>query len=93
VLIGCQRSRDIHDHFYPDRAPALTQLDICPAALAARRPPLPPGEARLTKCCLLEEHVETRGDTVVVPWGASFVLVADGLARASELASKGGGQG
>ncbi|MEP6815932.1 MAG: hypothetical protein ABI873_10315 [Marmoricola sp.] len=87
ALVGCQRSRAIHDHFYPERAEGLVQLDICPAALAARRP-LPPGEARLTKCCLLEDHVETRGDTVVVPWGASFGLVVEGLALAADLAEK-----
>jgi hypothetical protein len=87
VLLGCARSRAIHDHFYPERAPSVRQIDICPAALATRIP-LPPGEARLTKCCLLEEDIETRGDTVVVPWGASFTLVAEGLATASELAEK-----
>ncbi|MCW2788675.1 MAG: hypothetical protein JWQ91_2546 [Aeromicrobium sp.] len=87
VLLGCARSRAIHDHFYPDIAPHLQQIDICPAALA-RSLPLPPGEARLTKCCLLEEHIETRGDTVVVPWGASFSLVSQGLATASELAGE-----
>ncbi|TQS19065.1 DUF7714 family protein [Microbispora hainanensis] len=87
VLLGCARSRAIHDHFYPDQAANLRQIDICPAALAATLP-LPPGEARLTKCCLLEENIETRGDTVVVPWGASFTLVAEGLATASELAGK-----
>ena len=86
VLLGCRRSRDIHDHFYPERSRSLTQIDICPAAFAARRD-LAPGEARLTKCCLLEDHVETRGRTVVVPWGAGFGHVAEGLARASELAS------
>lgn len=87
LLLGCARSRAIHDHFYPDRAAGVTQVDICPAALAAARP-LPPGEARLTKCCLLEEHIETRGDTVVVPWGASFTLVSAGLAAASDLAEE-----
>lgn len=86
VLLGCARSRAIHDHFYPDQAQALRQIDICPARLAAASP-VPPGEARLTKCCLLEEHVETRGDTVVVPWGASFDLVAEGLQAAADLAS------
>jgi hypothetical protein len=87
VLLGCARSRAIHDHFYPEKAPSVRQIDICPAALATRLP-LPPGEARLTKCCLLEESIETRGDTVVVPWGASFTLVAEGLAAASELAGE-----
>jgi hypothetical protein len=87
VLLGCARSRAIHDHFYPEKASSVRQVDTCPAALATRMP-LPPGEARLTKCCLLEESIETRGDTVVVPWGASFTLVAEGLAAASELAGR-----
>jgi hypothetical protein len=85
VLIGCARSRAIHDHFYPDQAASLRQIDMCPARLAADSP-VPAGEVRLTKCCLLETHIETRGDTVVVPWGASFDLVADGLRAAAGLA-------
>lgn len=86
VLLGCARSRAIHDHFYPDQADALRQIDICPARLAEASP-VPAGHARLTKCCLLEEHIETRGDTVVVPWGASFDLVGKGLRAAAELAA------
>jgi hypothetical protein len=87
VLLGCARSRAIHDHFYPDRAQTVKQVDLCPITLAAKLP-LPPGEARLTKCCLLEEHIETRGDTVVVPWGSSFTLVAEGLTQAAALAEQ-----
>lgn len=86
VLLGCARSRAIHDHFYPDQADSLRQIDICPARLAAAAP-VPPDHARLTKCCLLEEHIETRGDTVVVPWGASFDLVRQGVRTAAELAA------
>jgi hypothetical protein len=85
VLVGCARSRAIHDHFYPEQAESVRQVDMCPARLAAAAP-VPAGEVRLTKCCLLEEHIETRGDTVVVPWGASFDLVAEGLRAAAELA-------
>ena len=85
VLLGCARSRAIHDHFYPDQAGTLRQIDMCPARLAAAAP-VPAGDVRLTKCCLLEEHIETRGDTVVVPWGASFDLVAEGLRAAADLA-------
>ncbi len=81
TLVGCARSRAIHDHFYPELAEGLSQVDVCPLTLARSRP-LPAGAIRLTKCCLLEEHVETRGDTVVVPWGASFVMVREGLATA-----------
>lgn len=87
VLVGCARSRAIHDHFYPDRATTVQQIDICPRKLA-KRMPIPEGDARLTKCCLLEEHVEVDDSTVVVPWGASLKQVADGLARAAELAAK-----
>jgi len=87
TLIGCERSRQIHAHFYPDLAARVPQVDFCPAARAAAQP-LPAGEARLTKCCLLETHVETRGDTVVVPWGASLEQVAEGLATAGELAEQ-----
>jgi hypothetical protein len=86
VLLGCARSRAIHDHFYPGQADGLRQIDICPARLASASPVLA-SHARLTKCCLLEEHIETRGDTVVVPWGASFELVAEGLRAASDLAA------
>ena len=86
VLLGCARSRAIHDHFYPGQAASIRQIDTCPARLAAADP-VPAGQARLTKCCLLEEHIETRDDTVVVPWGASFDLVADGLRAAAELAT------
>ena len=38
VLLGCARSRAIHDHFYPDLAPKLHQVNTCPIALAAARP-------------------------------------------------------
>lgn len=86
VLLGCARSRAIHDHFYPEQADSVRQIDICPARLAAASPAAA-GHARLTKCCLLEEHIETRGDTVVVPWGASFDLVAEGLRAAADLAA------
>lgn len=85
LQLGCARSQAIHDHFYPDQAATVERVDICPANLA-KTLPLPPGEVRVTKCCLLEEHIETRGDTVVVPWGSSFGLVGEGLARAAALA-------
>lgn len=84
TLVGCARSRAIHDHFYPEQADGLRQIDICPVNLAAARP-LPPGAVRLIKCCLLESHVETRGTTVVVPWGASFAQIREGLDAATQV--------
>jgi hypothetical protein len=72
LLIGCERSEQIHESFYGERAP---QVDICPR----KRPGL--GGPTLAKCCLLETHNEVDADrTVVVPWGASLALIADALA-------------
>jgi hypothetical protein len=82
TLLGCARSRQIHDRFFD--AP-VTQVDTCPRTLAASVD-LSPGDVLLTKCCLLEEHVERDGRRVVVPWGASFTHVRDGLAQAVAMA-------
>ena len=72
LLLGCERSEQIHESFYGERAP---QVDICPR----KRPG--GGGPTLAKCCLLETHNEVDADrTVVVPWGASLALVADALA-------------
>jgi hypothetical protein len=72
VLLGCERSEQIHESFYGERAP---QVDICP-----RKRPGGAG-ATLAKCCLLETHNEVDADrTVVVPWGASLAHVAEALA-------------
>jgi hypothetical protein len=72
LLLGCERSEQIHESFYGERAP---QVDICPRKRPGR------GGATLAKCCLLETHNEVEADrTVVVPWGASLALIADALA-------------
>jgi hypothetical protein len=70
TLVGCARSRAIHDWFYGGEVP---QVDMCPRNLARGDGPL------LTKCCLLEDRVASDGDTVVVPWGASLAQISDGL--------------
>jgi hypothetical protein len=70
-LLGCERSEQIHESFYGERAP---QVDICP-----RKRPARPG-ATLAKCCLLETRIEVEPDgTVVVPWGASLAQIAEAL--------------
>jgi hypothetical protein len=72
LLLGCERSEQIHESFYGERAP---QVDICPRNRPGR------GGPTLAKCCLLETHNEVDADrTVVVPWGASLALIADALA-------------
>ena len=80
TLVGCARSRAIHDWFYGDEVP---QVDMCPRNLA--RPDLASPDLAstagplLTKCCLLEDRVASDGDTVVVPWGASLAQIKEGL--------------
>jgi hypothetical protein len=73
TLVGCARSREIHRAFYGDEPPSV---EMCPRELARARDHAGP---TLTKCCLLEEHVERDGLTVVVPWGASLAQVREAL--------------
>lgn len=75
VLLGCDRSRELHRWFYREEAETV---DLCPRRVAARAGAAMPV---LTKCCLLEEHLEREGATVAVPWGASLDLVRAGLER------------
>jgi hypothetical protein len=87
TLVGCARSRAIHDFFYGDE---VDMVDMCPRSLAARRPAGRPGPV-VTKCCLLEDRVSADGNCVVVPWGATFAQVREGLelaVRAGSLASR-----
>jgi len=74
-LVGCARSRAIHEFFYSGE---VDMVDMCPRALAGRRLAGRPGPV-VTKCCLLEDRVSADGDCVVVPWGATFAQVKEGL--------------
>ncbi|MFI6597311.1 hypothetical protein ACIBHX_13735 [Nonomuraea sp. NPDC050536] len=71
TLLGCARSREIHDWFYGER-PAT--VEICPR-LRTRDP----GVATLTKCCMLEDRIEHADGAVVVPWGATLGQVRQAL--------------
>ena len=75
TLVGCARSRAIHDFFYSGE---VDVVDMCPRALAGRRFAGRTGPV-LTKCCLLEDRVSAESDCVVVPWGATFAQVKEGL--------------
>lgn len=65
LLIGCERSRQFHEHFYTTQP---RRVDLCPQARATGQP----GERLLTKCCLLERGIKVDGATAVVPWGANL---------------------
>ena len=84
TLVGCTRSRQIHEFFYgePER-----QVDMCPRRLSAEVD-LPEGEVMLTKCCLVEFDTEVAGRTVVAPWGAAFSELRTALAQAVQLATR-----
>lgn len=83
TLVGCARSRAIHDWFYDDPA---AFVDMCPRQLA-RRAAAGGTLPVLTKCCLLEDKVVAEDGLVVVPWGASLAQVREGLGRAVAIAS------
>ena len=86
TLLGCARSRAIHDFLYDGPVP---QIDTCPRTLA-RDVDVPTGDVLLIKCCLLEEQIESAGQTVVVPWGSTFGQLRQGLEAAVDLAGTGG---
>lgn len=73
VLVGCERSRQIHRHFYGDEPPGI---EMCPRELVK-----PGADPVLTKCCGLEFGVVQDGTTTVVPWGATLEEVHAGLRR------------
>lgn len=77
VLIGCERSQQIHNWFYGESAP---EVDICPRNRSGGGEDL-----ELTKCCLIENHIEVQGRQVCVPWGATLELVREGLEAAAAL--------
>jgi hypothetical protein len=71
VLVGCERSREIHRHLYGDDPP---YLEMCPNELVT------PGDGPvLTKCCRLEDGIERDGPVVRVPWGATLAEVRTGI--------------
>jgi hypothetical protein len=71
TMVACERSRQIHRHFYGDDAP---RVEMCPRQLVQDT-----GELTLLKCCLLEDHIEADGSCVIVPWGATLAQVQEGL--------------
>lgn len=79
TLLGCERSRGIHEWFYGER-PAEA-VELCPRRLFPAD-----GRPLLTKCCLLEDTNAGEGVTVAVPWGASLEQVKGALATIARAA-------
>jgi hypothetical protein len=82
TLVGCARSKSIHDWFYGGDVP---MVDMCPRRLAENGFTLTGNGLRpgslpvITKCCLLEDRVGKEAGLVVVPWGASLAQIREGL--------------
>lgn len=65
LLIGCERSRQFHEHFY-DSEP--TRVELCPRARIDRAD----GATVLAKCCLLERGIAVSDRAAIVPWGSNL---------------------
>ena len=70
VLVGCERSREIHRHFYGDDPP---YLEMCPHELVV------PGDGSRADQVLPAEEIERDGLVVRVPWGATLAEVRAGI--------------
>lgn len=79
VLLGCERSQQIHRWFYGERADLV---DTCPRRFLA------PGDddSAITRCCLIQEGIERRGGALQVPWGASLQEVRAALGELADEA-------
>ena len=79
TLLGCERSRSIHEWFYGE-APQEA-VELCPRRLVPAD-----GGPLLTKCCRREDSIAEVGITVAVPWGASLEQVKQALAAIAKAA-------
>lgn len=70
LLIGCERSLQLHRHFYGDEP---NRVDLCP------RNRVTGSERTLAKCCLLERGTELDDTVAVVPWGSNLDEVRHAL--------------
>ena len=77
TMIACERSRQMHQHFYGDEAP---RIEMCPRRLTQED-----GRPTLLKCCLLEDYIEVEGNWAVVPWGANLAQVEAGLKALADM--------
>ena len=71
VLVGCERSRQIHNHIYGEDCPSI---ELCPRKLFDPRATL-----ALMRCCMVEKRVELSGRVAFVPWGAELPLVEEAI--------------
>ncbi len=71
LLVGCERSRQIHRHFYGDEPPSA---EMCPREIRGSA-----AGPTLRKCCMLETDIDVKGQIATVPWGADLAHVEAAL--------------
>jgi hypothetical protein len=71
TLVGCERSRQIHEALYGGDPRA--RIDFCPRLTPASDGP------ELIKCCLNERGIQRDGRRLVVPWGATLEEVRSAI--------------
>jgi hypothetical protein len=79
VLVGCERSQQIHRHFYGDDAP---RIELCPRELFSDQVAL-----GLMRCCMVEKGFQISGRVAIVPWGAELALIEEALQALIDLAA------
>jgi hypothetical protein len=77
VLVGCERSRRIHQHVYGDDPP---RIELCPKRLFASD-----GGLALMRCCMVEKSFSLCGKVGIVPWGAELSVIEDALRALLDL--------
>lgn len=77
VLVGCERSRQVHRHVYGDDPP---RIELCPKELFASD-----GALALMRCCMVERSFELSGNVAIVPWGAELSLIEDAIRALLDL--------
>lgn len=73
TLVGCERSRQIHEALYG--ADPRARVDFCPRLHTSN------GGPTLIKCCLRERGIEQQDNRLTVPWGANLHEVREALHR------------
>jgi len=64
VLVGCERSRQVHQHVYGDDP---LRIELCPKKLFGVE-----GALVLMRCCMVEKRFDLCGGMAIVPWGAEL---------------------
>ena len=75
TLLGCERSQQIHRWFYGTDAEQT--IDWCPRWLISADEPV--DGLVLSRCCVLDEGLDRKGNIVMVPWGATLAEVRQAL--------------